>query len=193
MIKDETMNIEYDLDYTTIKKSSWINEAQYLMLHHTWWGTFKSNMDYLAHSSTEVSTHYIIGSKWEIGRIWLDSYIMWHAWSWDKEYWAYINDKALWIEVASDWFTYTDIQIKALKKLILELQKKHNILKENIIRHKDYTTRKWDIWDNFYEWYNSFEEWKESLWESEELESLRKENKELRLRLVAIDKIVHWK
>jgi 23S rRNA A1618 N6-methylase RlmF len=33
--------------------------------------------------------------------------------------------------------------------LIRDLMGKYGILKENVIRHKDYTMRKWDIGDNF--------------------------------------------
>ena len=192
--------MEYDLDYTTSKKSKWTNQCKYIMLHHTGWGTFESSMNYLAYNSAEVSVHYVIWAEWEIWRIWLDNYIMWHAGTWNRSYWTYINDKAIWIEIVSDWHNFTEKQLHSLRKIVIELQNKYDIWINNIIRHKDYTTRKWDIWDAFYKWYSSFKEWKESLNEDIELNNLKIRNSFLEMqntilkeRLLDIDKIVHWK
>lgn len=164
MIKDEVMNIEYNLDYTTSKKTAWKNTCEYIMLHHTWSWTFKNMMNYLANHEAKVSCHYVIWKKWEVGRIWLDNYITWHAWTWIYKWIARNkwNYHCIGIEVVSDWITFTKEQIDTMTRLVIELQKKHNIPTENVIRHKDYSPwRKWDIWDNFYKklWYSNYQEY----------------------------------
>ena len=172
MIKDETMDIEYNLDYTTNERSAWVNECTHIMLHHTWGGTFSGNMGYLSREKYNwsarvyASAHYVIWDKWEIGRIWLDTFILWHAWSWSFEgminnLW---NNYSVWIEVVSDWKVFTVAQIESLAILVRELKKKHNIENSRVIRHKDYApSRKWDISDNFYKtvWCDSYEQWLE--------------------------------
>jgi len=168
MIKDETMNISYDLDYVTNKFSKWTNSCDYIMLHHTAWWSFKSNMTLLSSGSRIASAHYVIWKNGEIWRIWLDDYVLWHtgAWSYPWMKTNFWNNYCIWIEVVSDWYSYTKKQIETLEKLVKELQKKHSIWIKNIIRHKDYAPkRKWDIGDNFFKimWYKTFQEWKYNL------------------------------
>ncbi len=173
MIKDESMNIEYNLDYTTNEKSSWVNKCTHIMLHHTWGWSFSWNMSYLSRikynngSRVYASSQYVIWDKWEIWRMWLDTFILWHAWSWrfpwiPDNLW---NSYSIWIEIVSAWKVFTVAQIEATAKLVRELKKKHNIDNSRVIRHKDYAWYrwKWDPGDNFYKtvWCDSYKQWLE--------------------------------
>lgn len=187
----------YNLAYTTNKFTKGKNTCEYIMLHHTWAWTFKSMMNYLAKNQAQVSCHYVIWEGGEIWRIGLDSYIMWHAWIWDKKYWKYINHRAIWIEVVSDWYKFTKQQVKSLTMLIKTLQNKYNIPTGNIIRHKDFTTRKWDIWDNFYKilGYSSYKEYlkREIDWqlvpEDNSVTEIPKIEQELKLQKIRNEKL----
>lgn len=166
MIKDESMNIEYNLDYTTSQKSVWVNKCTHIMLHHTWGGNFSWNMTYLSRpKETYASAHYVVWLNGEIGRIGLDTFILWHAWKWRHKDMQtnFGNSYCIGIEVVSEWKVFTVPQVRALAKLVRELQKKHNIPTEKVIRHEDYAwyRGKWDIWENFYKvvWCTSYSQW----------------------------------
>lgn len=164
----------------TNKKSYWINSKQYIVLHHTWSeSSFNSMMNYWAKSDAQVSWHYTIWKKWEIGKIGNDNDILWHAWdnSDVKLNWiSYYNPVSIWIEVISDWKSYTNEQREAVELLVKYLAQTYKIPKENILRHKDITNRKWDISDEF--WNNKFKTYDDYInntyWE------IDKENEELR-------------
>jgi hypothetical protein len=47
--------------------------------------------------------------------------------------------------VHSNGTVFDDDSKESTKELVKMLMEKHNIPKENIIRHLDYTSRKWDI------------------------------------------------
>lgn len=195
MIKDEVMDIYYKYDVTTRKYTVWINKCEFIMLHHTAWvSSLKSMTDYLSNNKAQVSVHYIIDQKWEISRIWMDNYILWHSGKWSKmpEYKDKMNNYAIGIEVISDWKTFTKEQIDYLYKLVKELQKKHNIPNDKVIRHKDYSETKIDIWDNFYKvvWYNSFEEWKE--WKKTDLrKSIKEELSKIKNSISIIEELIN--
>lgn len=143
----------FDSKLPTSKKSYWINSKRYIILHHTWWWTFTSMMRLASSWSSQVSWHYTIWERGEIWKIWEDNDILWHAWDNTdiKLNWIpYYNEYSIWIEVVSDWYSFYDDQKESVKKLVKYLMNKYNIPKENILRHKDITKRKWDIWDNFW-------------------------------------------
>ena len=165
MIKDETMDISYEYDVVTEKYTDGTNKDTFIMLHHTAWvSSLKDMTDYLSKNDAQVSVHYVVWQEWNISRIWMDDYILWHAWSGTKIEWYenVMNNYSIWIEVISDWEIFTKEQVDSLYNLVKELQKKHSISNDKVIRHKDYSSRKVDIWDNFYKivWYDSFEDWK---------------------------------
>jgi len=153
----------FDKILKTNKKSFWINSKQYIILHHTWWGDFNWMMEFWANWNKQVSWHYTIWINWEVGKIWEDNDILWHAWdnTDTKLNWiSYYNWYSIWIEVVSNWKDFSIEQKLAVKKLVKYLQSKYNIPYTNILRHKDITNRKWDIWDNFwnreYKTYNEY-------------------------------------
>jgi len=70
-----------------------------------------------------------------------------------------INWSAIGIEVQSDGYRFTEEQRASLKILVRYLISLYGNKPEDIIRHADYTFRKWDIGDAF--WNNKFKTWKE--------------------------------
>lgn len=142
----------------TKKKSPWINTKEYIILHHTWWWTFKGNVEYLANNEAEVSAHVIIWkNKWEIAFIWTFDDILWHCWVSSYDWKTWLNKYSIGIEVVWPWFT--DFQRKAVRWLVDYLMNKYDIPSKNVIRHKDITDRKVDIDDSF--WNNEFSTFKE--------------------------------
>jgi len=170
--------MKFDLEFSTTKKTWWVNTKEYIVLHHTGWTWFEWTMNYCAKSSAEVSWHYTIWKKWEIWKVWKDDDILWHAGDWNlKLNWIrYYNPVSIWIEIVSLWKGYNELQRSSVKKLVTYLMKKYSIPKENIIRHLDLTTRKWDVWDNF--WNKKFETFdsyiNNTYWSMKESEIYRK-------------------
>lgn len=190
------MNFKHDVVTNKFTKNlDWkkkINRKKYVMLHHTWltstsvdklktlkWESLKKfedkllkNMtDYLSINKAQVSVHYVVWTNWDLSRIWTDDYVLWHAWRWDMIEWIKdnMNNFSIWIEVISDWKYFTDRQRETVRSLIKELADTHWIKVNNIIRHLDYTSRKTDIWDNFWNWkYKSFSDYTKSVmnWDS---------------------------
>lgn len=156
----------YKIDETTNKHSWKTNSKKFIMLHHTGNIASLENMvTYLSKNPTQVSAHYVVGLNWDIGRIWTDDYVLWHAGTGDliEGHIDNMNAHSIWIEVISNGTDFTKKQIDSLVDLVRDIKDRNNISIANIIRHKDYSTRKWDIWDNFYKPYSSFEEWKKQL------------------------------
>lgn len=159
--------MKYTYDVTTRKYSKGTNSKKYIMLHHTGGVTTLANMtNYLAKNSAQVSAHYVIGKNGGISRIGTDNYILWHAGLGSKIPGVVnnMNAHSIGIEVVSNGVNFTEAQVIALAELVKHLQKTHKIKPQNIIRHKDYSTRKWDIGDNFYKVVGckSYSEWIEN-------------------------------
>lgn len=72
-----------------------------------------------------------------------------------------MNAHSIGIEVISNGTDFTEAQVIALAELVKYLKEKYGIDPGNIIRHKDYSTRKWDIGDAFYKVAGSdtYEKW----------------------------------
>lgn len=156
--------MEYKLDVTTNKHSWKNNTKRFIIIHHTGWvSSLESMTNYLAKNPEQVSAHYVIDKEWDISRIWTDDYVLWHAGRWDliPGYIDNINYHSIGIEVISDGNNFTKSQIDSLAVLVRDIQDRNNITTENIIRHKDYSTRKWDIWDWFFQvvGYTFYNEW----------------------------------
>lgn len=127
--------MKYDLILSTKKKSAWKNTCEILVLHHTWGWNFKGNIEYLANNKAQASAHYVVWPAGEVGKIWEDTDILWHAWSSAWNWKTDLNKYSIWIEIVWPWFS--DIQRDKVDELVMELISKHNIKKENIVRHKD--------------------------------------------------------
>jgi len=148
--------MEINKTITTKKYSAGINTCTFIMLHHTASKATDINVvKYLAYNPAEVSCHYTIGRDGTIYQIASNDKITRHAGSGEYMGITAMNNHAIGIEVHSDGYEYTDKQRESTKRLIKKLMKEYNLPIHAIIRHKDYTKRKWDIGDDF--WKNEFQ------------------------------------
>jgi len=122
----------------TTKKSAWVNACTWIVIHHTAWWTYKSNMKYLSESPAQASVHFVIGENWEVWKIWDPKDILWHAGNWSRWGCANVNTKFLWIEVVG-FGDYNIHQFLALTDLVEYLMWNFPIDRDNIVRHSDVT------------------------------------------------------
>lgn len=136
---------------TTTKKSAWTNPCYWVVIHHTAWWTFASNMRYLSKSSAKASVHFVIWENWEVWKIWDPKDILWHAWNWSRWWQPNVNYALLWIEVVWMW-DFNIHQLISLTDLVEYLMWNFPIDRNNIVRHSDVTqdrdiTKKKILWD----------------------------------------------
>lgn len=149
--------------YNNPNFTPWLNTKEYIVLHHTW-KVWDWNIKYLSWQVGNVSCHYMIRQNWEIIQFLDDDKIWWHCWKSKREWKTWINKYSIWIEIESDWKTFTDIQKTKLHELIVFLSQKYGVVTQKIIRHKDIApSRKIDPWDNLWALkYSNFEKYQRS-------------------------------
>ena len=135
----------------TTKKTPGLNVCTWIVIHHTAWGTFESNMRYLSQGTAKASVHFVIGKEWEVWKIWDPKDILWHAGNWTRWGCENVNYKFLWIEVVGNG-EYNIHQFLALTDLVEYLMGNFPIDRDNIVRHQDVTqdraiTKKRELWD----------------------------------------------
>ena len=128
----------FDKKVATTKKSKWVNLCTWIVIHHTAWWTFESNMKYLSESTAQASVHFVIWENWECGKIWDPKDILWHAGNGSRWWCSNVNTKFLWIEVVWFW-EYNIHQFIRLTDLVEYLMWNFPIDRNNIIRHSDCT------------------------------------------------------
>ena len=165
---------------TTTKKSKWLNPIYWIVIHHTAWWTFESNMRYLSKSTAKASVHFVIWENGECGKIWDPTDKLRHAGNGSRWGMDNVNNGFLWIEVVGFW----DFNIKQLIRLtdLVEylMWTFPSIDRNNIVRHSDVTqdreitrkkilrdgqrkVKKIDIWLKFF-WDNEyFKLWRDQL------------------------------
>lgn len=128
----------FDKAVSTTKKSKWTNSCKWIIIHHTAWGTFESNIRYLSTSPAQASVHFVIWENWECAKIWDPRDILRHAGNgswWDV---SNVNTAFLWIEVV--WFgKYNLKQFLKLTDLVQYLMWVYWIKNDMILRHSDVT------------------------------------------------------
>lgn len=129
---------KFDKVETTTKKSKGTNLCTWIVIHHTAWWTFESNMRYLSKSTAQASVHFVIGERWEVWKIWDPLDILWHAGNWSWWWCANVNTKFLGIEVVWYW-DYNIRQFMRLTDLVEYLMWNFPIDRDNIVRHSDVT------------------------------------------------------
>ena len=149
------------------------NSIEFLILHHTAWGTYASNLRTLSWNTERlVSCHFLIGkNQWEVAKIWEPEQIQRHAW--ESRYWnkTDLNRYSIGIEVVSDikWLWYTEWQRKCLVELTEHLMKTYSIPKEKVLRHQEISlSGKIDLHIS-YRWSEAkYQEWKNNLLKNSE-------------------------
>lgn len=168
-----------DKKYTN-KYTKWIkNTCQYIILHHTGWGSYQSNLKYLTESSSPASVHFIVWPNWEVAKCWEPTRMMWHAWTSQRWNLSNMNKYSLWIEIVWFW-EYNIHQFMRVTDLVEYLMWVYNIPRENVLRHSDIcqkwdfsknkelwdgkrASRKVDVWLDFF-WDNlHFKKWRDQL------------------------------
>ena len=170
----------FDVKTTTTKKTAWFNNCYWIVIHHTAWWTFKSNMDYLSKSSAKASVHFVIWENGECWKIWDPRDKLWHAGNGSRWWMDNVNNWFLGIEVV--WFG--DFNIKQLIRLtdLVEylMWNFPSIDRNNIVRHSDVTqdrnitrqkllrdgkrkVKKIDIGVNFFGTHENFRIWRDQL------------------------------
>ena len=141
--------------YSTIKEKT----NKYLIIHHT--AGINSLEIWKWKTNIRASFHYLINKKGIIFYLLSDNLIAWHTWNsniWPEEktiFWRNLNPISIWIELENKGDgidPYTEEQKQSLKDLTIYLVKKYNIENENILWHKEITTRKIDPSPNFWIW-----------------------------------------
>ena len=131
---------------STTKRSAWKNTCQYIILHHTWGGTYQSNMKYLSESTAQASVHFVVWPNWEAWKIWDPKDILWHTGSSQRWKLVNMNKYSLGIEIVWFW-EYNIHQLIRVTDLVEYLMWVYNIPRENVLRHAD-ICQKWDFSKN---------------------------------------------
>jgi N-acetyl-anhydromuramyl-L-alanine amidase AmpD len=169
----------FDEKKDTDKKSLWTNACTGIVIHHTAWWTFESNMVYLSTSPAKASVHFVIWPNGECGKIWDPKDILRHAWNGSRWWCENVNTKFLWIEVVG-FGEYNIHQLVRLTDLVEYLMWTFPIDRNNIIRHSDCTqartitkdrilrdwikpVKKRDIWLPFFVDNLHFKKWRDQL------------------------------
>lgn len=136
----------------TTKYTKWRNNTcQYIILHHTWGGSYLSNLNYLSKSTAQASVHFVVWENWECGKIGDPKQCLWHAGQSQRWPLVSMNYYSLWIEIVGFW-DYNIHQFMRVTDLVEYLMWVYNIPKENVLRHADIAQR-WDysknkeLWD----------------------------------------------
>lgn len=120
------------------------------MLHHTWsTHSDEAQARDLQINSRQVSAHYLVGRNGQLYQFAEPDQITRHTGKGSLDWIVNtMNNYAIWIEIASDGYNFTDYQRASVVRLIRKLLK---IKEMKIIRHSDYSsTGKRDVWPNFY-------------------------------------------
>ncbi len=121
------------------------NRIQYIIVHYTAANLMRSL--YLL-TKTNVSSHYLISEDGTIYQLVNDEKRAWHAGVSEWQGRNSLNNSSIGIELVNlgyketpqktrVWYSYPDAQIKSLKILLKELQKRYDIPTKNILGHSD--------------------------------------------------------
>ncbi len=124
-----------------LKKRS-IKSIKFIIIHYTGMIKESSAIKKLSNPSAKVSCHYFIKTNGQIIRMVPDLYVAWHAGISEWKNYKLLNKNSIGIELQNPghenkYKNFTSNQINNLIKLLLNLKKKYNIKKENILGHSD--------------------------------------------------------
>ena len=117
------------------------SKIQLIIIHYTALTNTSDTISYLCNKEKKVSSHYLISQNGTVYNLVKDKFRAWHA---GQGYWQEtidINSVSIGIELdynpRGKNNKYSLKMIYSLKKLILKLQKKYKINKNNILAHSD--------------------------------------------------------
>ena len=117
-------------------------EIKYVVIHYTGMQSEIESIDRLKNTRSKVSCHYLINRKGLITQLVLDNKVAWHA---GKSKWKKLNNlnsSSIGIELVNKghqwgYENFSNLQIKTLINLCLNLKKKYKIKNENFLGHSD--------------------------------------------------------
>lgn len=172
----------------TTKKDAGVNAKKYLILHHTWGGTFEWSMNYLANRHKDpqnrqntVSCHFVVWQNWESGIIGTPDDIQRHAG--ESRRWSDVRINNFWlgIEFVDSNRTFTQKQFNTWLRLIVHLMRSFGITHDRVLTHAMITnwkksiemknrapgdkSRKTDVDPSFWQsqWFDNFNQFREYL------------------------------
>lgn len=135
-----------ELDYDTLSiTDEWvgttnfsIRKPNFVIIHHTAQDSLEQTINTFTISTTQVSSHYVVGRDGEIVQMLNDYLRSWHAgrgkWGNDTD----LNSSSIGIELDNNGSEpFTSAQIESLLVLLKRLKWKYNIPTANFIGHSD--------------------------------------------------------
>lgn len=140
-----------------------VNSRKFICLHHTWAGSSAWLRDYLCYRDPADPTNYKIRRNTVSCQYYIDKEALvykfcdddkccrtmgWSNYGWISD----LNMHAISIEIASDWYRFTEKQKSAVRTLVNKLMLDNNISYKNIINHQmaSWYRGKRDVGPNFY-------------------------------------------
>lgn len=143
------------------------NIPEFIIIHHT--GSGNSTIDSILRYFRlvdSVSVHYIVGRNGEVVQYVDERDVAFHAGTSKWGSLTDLNKHSIGIEVVSDGSDFTEKQRTTTQELCRMIMDRHNIRRENVLRHADIALpagRKWDIGPNFFKPWESWEGFQASL------------------------------
>ena len=130
----------YSPNFDPKKRSK--KSIKFIIIHYTGMTKESSAIKKLSNPSAKVSCHYFIKKNGQIIRMVPDLYVAWHAGVSEWKNYKLLNKNSIGIELQNPghenkYKNFTSNQLNNLINLLLNLKKKYNIKKENILGHSD--------------------------------------------------------
>jgi len=117
-------------------------EIKYVVIHYTGMQSEIESIDRLKNTRSKVSCHYLINRKGLITQLVMENKVAWHA---GKSKWKKFNNlnlNSIGIELVNKghqwgYENFSNLQIKTLINLCLNLKKKYKLKNENFLGHSD--------------------------------------------------------
>ena len=132
--------IKYSPNYS--KKTRKIKDIKLIVIHYTGMQSRIASIKRLINIKHKVSCHYLIDRKGQIIKMVDENKVAWHAGKSKWKNYINLNRYSIGIELVNKghefgYEKFTNIQLKNLIKLCLQLKKKYKIKNSNIVGHSD--------------------------------------------------------
>ena len=117
-------------------------EIKYVVIHYTGMQSEIESIDRLKNTSSKVSCHYLINRKGLITQLVMENKVAWHAGKSKWKKFNNLNSNSIGIELVNKghqwgYQNFSNLQIKTLINLCINLKKKYKIKNVNFLGHSD--------------------------------------------------------
>ncbi len=117
-------------------------EIKYVVIHYTGMQSEIESIDRLKNTSSKVSCHYLINRKGLVTQLVMENKVAWHAGKSKWKNFNNLNSNSIGIELVNKghqwgYQNFSNLQIKTLINLCLNLKKKYKIKNVNFLGHSD--------------------------------------------------------